>query len=201
MQLLKAERCSSAPLTLNKKSLSGDSARVLLYNSPCLMRKRSAASWPLCAAVKSGEMPYTLVKLSLAPAFSSISPISTLSRHMASCSAVQPNRQWVLTAAPWFSSAATRAALFSSQAVQRDRQESTWLRPTLDGFKVDSISPHFLVNATTSVKWSFLVLVGHVGVSSLFQKHLNAAQVLLADSEHQRCLTTHCPLVDHPRLG
>lgn len=113
-------------------------------SSPCLIRNRSAASWPLCAAVNSGEMPYTLVKLSLAPAFSSISPISTLSRHMASCSAVQPNKQWVLTAAPWFSSAATRAALFTSQAVQWDRQESTWLRQTLNSLKVDLLYPHYL---------------------------------------------------------
>lgn len=42
-------------------------------------------------------------------------------------------------------------------------------------FKVDSLSPHFLVNATTSVKWGFLVLVGHIGVSSVFQQNVNAA--------------------------
>lgn len=92
--------------------------KFLLY-PPCLRRKRRAASCPLWAALKNGVMPYTLVRLCLAPAFSSMSQISTLFLQTASCSAVQPRMQCVFTAAPWFNRAATMATLLRSQAARK----------------------------------------------------------------------------------
>lgn len=67
---------------------------------PFFKSMRSASTFPLWAATKIGVIPYMLGMLTLAPAFTSISQISTLFLQTLSWRAVQPWIQFLFTEAP-----------------------------------------------------------------------------------------------------